>query len=296
MDVASQEVNCSPNKRTSDIFGISSDHSKNQMSLSRKRTIVIAVSLLFIFALLILVDGGELTGNSVREVVVDDEQSDKFPTVRDSRSVGTETITGAVTSPTLDASKARKETVSSSDSVARAARDLIDFGLSFDQVPYIAQEINLEEITLHSQDLGSSVVVDENILEVDIADVDLTVENFVGVLILDQFVVSLEGTASRVKVNGVALASGEISLLVDHLDYESLNLKDITVESLSVPEGYGTLTVTDRLTYTLKEDQMTFYDFQGDFLVDRAAEDLLSLTGKMSEAELSGSLLNLGLG
>ena len=121
-------------------------------------------------------------------------------------------------------------------------------------------------------------------------------KGFNGQLDLDKVSFSVAGTAKSIEVNDIALSSkGEIKIAFDDLQYDYLEFEDLMLDSLELPHGNGQLTVADKLTYELEQDEVKIYLFNGKVVVDRSAAEVLALEGIAKGISVSGALLDLNL-
>ncbi len=173
----------------------------------------------------------------------------------------------------------------------------VDLALSFDEIPSVKKKVKVRGIELQFNDLATKILVNDDLLELNnLEEVDLKIEGFVGNLRFDRSSFSLDGTAKSIKVNDISLSSkGQIKIAFDHLDYDYLSLEDIELDQLELPIGSGQMTVGEKLTYTLEQDQVKMYYFNGKVVIDRNAVTLLTLEGIAKGISAGGALLNLNL-
>jgi len=130
----------------------------------------------------------------------------------------------------------------------------------------------------------------------NLQQVTLRMKGFNGQLDLDKVSFSVAGTAKSIEVNDIALSSkGEIKIAFDDLQYDYLEFEDLMLDSLELPHGNGQLTVADKLTYELEQDEVKIYLFNGKVVVDRSAAEVLALEGIAKGISVSGALLDLNL-
>lgn len=180
---------------------------------------------------------------------------------------------------------------------ARRNNREVDITLLFDQIPTVRQDAKVKDLEVRFDNLNTKITVNNDRLELNnLQQVSLQLNGFNGHLDLDKVSFSVAGTAKSIKVNDIALSSkGEIKIAFDDLQYDYLGLEDVTLDSLELPHGNGQLTVADKLTYELEQDEVKMYLFNGKVVVDRSAADVLSLEGVAKGISVSGALLDLNL-
>ena len=173
----------------------------------------------------------------------------------------------------------------------------VDLQLSFDQVPNVKKQTKIRDLELKFDDLTTNININNDRLELNnLQGVTLSIKSFSGYLRFDRKGISLDGSARSIRVNDVALSSkGEIKLSFDNLNYDSFSLDELELEQLDLPAGDGKLTVAEKFNYNLEQDSGTIYFFNGKLVVDRNANDLMTLEGVAKGITLSGGLLDLHL-
>lgn len=173
----------------------------------------------------------------------------------------------------------------------------VDISLLFDQIPTVRQDAKVQDLEVRFDNLNTRITVNNDRLELNnLQEVTLRMKGFNGHLDMDKVGFSVAGTAKSIEVNDIALSSkGEIKIAFDDLQYDYLALEDLTLNSLELPHGNGQLTVADKLTYGLEQDEVKIYLFNGKVVVDRSAADVLSLEGIAKGISVSGALLDLNL-
>ncbi len=97
-------------------------------------------------------------------------------------------------------------------------------------------------------------------------------------------------------VNDVTLSSREeIDISFDDLDYKSLTIDEIELSDLELENGDGEMKVAEKLQYSLEQDKLKIYEYNGQVLVDRDVEDVLTLEGVARGIAVSGALMNFNL-
>lgn len=177
----------------------------------------------------------------------------------------------------------------------------VSFSLATSNVPYLERQLSVDELSFTSTDLSASEVkVNSDSLELNVQRAVLKITGFNGNLKLDSKSISLEGTANRLEVNGIALsAASKISLSFAALSYEFAHFSNMRLNNLDFVSSEGKLTVGTRLSYNLEETQTTsIYNFFGNLNVDKNLNTTTTSTfleGIASGLDLIGETLNLNL-
>jgi len=173
----------------------------------------------------------------------------------------------------------------------------VDISLLFDQIPAVRQDAKVQDLEVRFDNLNTKITVNNDRLELNnLQQVTLRMKGFNGQLDLDKVSFSVAGTAKSIEVNDIALSSkGEIKIAFDDLQYDYLEFEDLMLDSLELPHGNGQLTVADKLTYELEQDEVKIYLFNGKVVVDRSAAEVLALEGIAKGISVSGALLDLNL-
>ena len=79
------------------------------------------------------------------------------------------------------------------------------------------------------------------------------------------------------------------------ISYDYLSLEDIQLEEVEFPVGSGELKVSEKLTYSLEQDTLKIFFFNGKMVIDRDADTLLTLEGVAKGVSAGGALLNFNL-
>ena len=173
----------------------------------------------------------------------------------------------------------------------------VDVTLSFDRIPDVKKEAKVKEMVLTFDDLTTKIKVNKDRLELsNLKEVSLKITGFEGDLDFDDHGISLEGDAKSIAVNDVTLSSkGEMSIAFNDLDYRTLFIEDIEITDLELDSGDGELKVAEKLSYSLEQDQMKMYYFNGMVDIQRDADTVLNLEGVARGIIVSGALLNFNL-
>lgn len=173
----------------------------------------------------------------------------------------------------------------------------VDIELSFDKIPEVRKEARIKEMELTFDDLDTKISVNKDKLELsNLQQVSLRISGFVGEIHFDERDFSLEGVARRLAVNDVTLSSREeIDISFDDLDYKSLTIDEIELSDLELENGDGEMKVAEKLQYSLEQDKLKIYEYNGQVLVDRDVEDVLTLEGVARGIAVSGALMNFNL-
>ncbi len=172
----------------------------------------------------------------------------------------------------------------------------VDVKLSFDEIPRIKKDAKIGSMEISFSDLNSKIYVNKDRLELNTKAATLNVGGFVGTLFIDGDHLSLDGTAKRLEVNGVSLSSArEIQLSFSSLEYDTLDIDQIELKDMTLPTGNGYLSVSEKLQYTLEQDELKMYYFNGRLSVNKANITAVDLEGVARGISVSGALLNFNL-
>lgn len=173
----------------------------------------------------------------------------------------------------------------------------VDLRLAFDEIPTVKKEAKIRNIELHFTNSGAKINVNNDRLELNnLEEVTLKIDAFNGEVDLQKLGFSLDGTAKSIKVNDISLSSKtQLRVSFTEVGYDYLSLEDIQLEEVDFSTGNGELKVSEKLTYTLEQDTLKIYFFNGKIVVDRDAENLLNLEGVAKGVSAGGALLNLNL-
>ena len=197
-------------------------------------------------------------------------------------------LTGAITGgTTADTMLLNSEKVSSGNKQ-------ISLNFSFNQFPKAVKNIKINLIKIKSKGPSSKISINGDQLELsNVKEVALEISGFNGQTSLEKGLLSLDGTAHRVDVNGVALSSPKDKLKVSfaNLEYQFVELSGVAMQDFDFPQGSGSLAVNSKLTYALSDDKVNIGAFQGTL----AVTDTVVLEGKAGSVKLSGPNLNVAL-
>lgn len=173
----------------------------------------------------------------------------------------------------------------------------VDLELSFDEIPMVKKEAKIKNIELHFTDSGTKININNDRLELqNLAEVSLKIDGFQGEVELQQLGFSLAGTAKSIRVNDISLSSKtQIKISFTDLNYNYLSLEDVQLDEVDFPIGNGQLQVSEKLSYTLEQDTLKIFFFNGRMVVDREAGTVLNLEGVAKGISAGGALLNLNL-
>lgn len=182
-----------------------------------------------------------------------------------------------------------KETALSSKEVGVA--------LTFNKIPVVRKQARIKDLELRFDDLTTTINVNNDKLELsNLQQVALKIKDFDGKVDLNSLGFSLDGTAKRLELNGMALASqAKIKIAFNNLDYRYLQVDDIQLKDLELQSGDGTLQVAQKLTYVLEQEDVKFYYFDGKMVVDKENVTGVNLEGVARGVGISGALLNLNV-
>jgi len=187
--------------------------------------------------------------------------------------------------------------ITSSNSLARSAEK--EIALIFDQIPDLKKEAKFETFEIRFENLGTGIKVNDDRLELNnLEEVTLRVEDFSGEILLSGTLFSMDGKAKLIEVNDVALYSKDsLEIAFNDLGYDYLNIQEIEMADLELPQGDGSLQVTDKLTYALADESLELNYFKGQLLIgaigNNTLDNSLSLNGVIKGLSLSGPTLNL---
>ena len=170
--------------------------------------------------------------------------------------------------------------------------------LAFDKVPTFKEEAKVKNMQLRFDDSAAEIKVNNDKLELsNLNEVALVIEDFKGTVDFQGVGFSIKGTAKRLEVNDVALSAGkEIAISFSNLGYDYLYIDEIELKDLQLERGSGELVVGERLQQQLDGDKVFIDSFDGEFLVDKAAEETLQLQGLAQGIRVRGDDLNVNLG
>ncbi|MBI4017422.1 MAG: hypothetical protein HY366_00565 [Candidatus Aenigmarchaeota archaeon] len=133
---------------------------------------------------------------------------------------------------------------------------------------------------------NSEVDVTINGVRVTSDDVKMIIEQYEGAYAIEGRRLTLDGTAHKVRVNGVTLDTGSATvkvktagLIIDSLDSKSVDVRSFKVASLA-----GKLNLQDRVTLTLQSEPLEMTAFLGTVRIDES----LYIEGKARRVFASG--------
>ncbi len=177
------------------------------------------------------------------------------------------------------------------------SKENIQMEFSFDQIPEVNKEAKLEEIQINFDDLNSQINVNNDHLELNnLKSVNLKIEDFEGNIEFNNRGVSIDGIAKTIAVNDIALISrGEIKISFEGLDYGTLGIKGLELKQLDLPNGNGELKIGDKLQYSLNNEELSLYKFNGELNLVREGDTSLEMSGTTSSIGITGDELTLNL-
>lgn len=176
-----------------------------------------------------------------------------------------------------------------------------DILLNFDKIPDLKAQTKIEKLELRFENLGTVINVNDDKLELNnLEEVTLSVEDFSGEILLSGSMFSIDGRAKRIEVNDVALYSKEeLEISFSDLGYDSLSIEKIELDNLKLPQGDGSLQITDKLVYTLSDDSLELNYFNGELVIggegNSTLGNTLNLKGVVKGLSISGLGMNLDL-
>ncbi|MBT4604479.1 hypothetical protein HOC01_02475 [archaeon] len=256
----------------------------------------IGVCLIVVFSVIVVMNGASITGQLVNGMF--DSNSNLAGSAVSSGNLDSDS--GIESSDSSNSNSENNDGVSESDSTDSSSsrgvksNDLHEISLSFSQIPNLETVISVPEIVIDLSSINGKILLDGSELSVDSSSIELKLTDFSGSLNLESSKLSLDGGARGVSVNGVALNNnGDISVFISEIDYSSLLLSDMGLDSLYLPAGSGELEVYDRLTYKLKDEHLDLTSFFGEVEIVPQSSEALRMDGEVKSLELSGSLLEL---
>lgn len=214
------------------------------------------------------------------------------------KSITPGSSTDTATSDTATADNAASSDSTASDTSNNFPKNSkeVDVKLSFDQIPRVKKDAKIGTMQISFSDLNSKIYVNKDRLELNTKAATLNIGGFVGTMFIDGDHLSLDGTAKRLEVNGVSLSSvREIQLSFSNLDYDTLNIDQIELKNMAFPAGNGLLSISEKLQYTLEQDELKMSSFSGRFSVNKANLTAVDLEGVARGVSVSGALLNFNL-
>ena len=176
--------------------------------------------------------------------------------------------------------------------------DEVNLKLSFNRIPSIKKETKIDEMQLKFTDLTTKISINNDKLELNnIDEVNMIMTGFSGEIDFDEFGISLDGTAKKIEVNNIALASlkEDLKISFDRLDYNWLTFNEIEIKELELKEGDGDLEVAEKLVYTLEKEKLKVYSYLGKLELIRGEETLFNLEGFAKGLDINGEDLSLQL-
>ncbi len=173
----------------------------------------------------------------------------------------------------------------------------IGLTLSYNTIPKVKQEnTKISTLSIKFNDPQTKITLNEETLELKgLKSAELDINNFQGEIDFDGTSLSLNGVATKAKVNGIGISTKKaMKLSFAGLVYDSLKINGANLKSLSFVEGDGNLKVQPKLTYKLTyKDQLKMNHYQGS--LDVSENRLVSLQGTASGLSVQGDYnFNLG--
>ena len=177
------------------------------------------------------------------------------------------------------------------DKVKESSKE-IEVVLSFDQIPSVSQEVNVQSLGLTFNEAKDSIKINQNALEINNVDqVNLVIEEFDGKLEFDILSLTLSGKVKKIKVNEMAFSSREgMDISISDISYSRLSLAGIGLSSLELPPGDGELEVSGRLSYNLENEPLQFFYFDGQLIMDKDNSTSLQMDGIVKGLSSGGEL------
>ncbi|MEK6905362.1 MAG: hypothetical protein AABX24_03080 [Nanoarchaeota archaeon] len=175
----------------------------------------------------------------------------------------------------------------------------IPLSLSFNRIPTVEKNATIEGVNLEFDDLSTTIIVNGDKLELNnLKEVSLSINSFVGKFNLEPSELSLSGTARGIEVNNIVFSSEkDLPISFQGLNYKHLELLNVELNNLELPEGNGELRVGEKLRYTLENEEIKMLYFKGALIVDKkySNDSSLQLEGDVKGLYDNGDLLTFTL-
>ena len=175
----------------------------------------------------------------------------------------------------------------------------ISLDLMFDGVPELKEEkTKVEQISVDFTNLETEISINGDQLQLqNIQNASLVISGFEGDMLVNGGIISLEGKAKKISINGISLSSlKELEISFTNLPYDSISLVEVNLNSIEFPRGSGSLKVGDRLDYPLKDDLITIGSFDGNVLLSKEEVEKVSFVGFSTGVVVQGQDFNFGIG
>ena len=175
----------------------------------------------------------------------------------------------------------------------------ISLDLMFDGVPELKEEkTKVEQISVDFTNLETEISINGDQLQLqNIQNASLVISGFEGDMLVNGGIISLEGKAKKISINGVSLSSlKELEISFTNLPYDRIFLVEVNLNSIEFPRGSGSLKVGDRLDYPLKDDLITIGSFDGNVLLSKEEVEKVSFVGFSTGVVVQGQDFNFGIG
>ncbi|MEK6846230.1 MAG: hypothetical protein AABY26_05695, partial [Nanoarchaeota archaeon] len=122
--------------------------------------------------------------------------------------------------------------------------------------------------------------------------INLKVHGFSGNIILNERTLSLEGKATKLDVNGVALSSNELEISFTGLDYGSVTTTGMGLATIELFNSNGKLeSGQGKVSVEVEpKDQITLTNFLGDAVMDKNSNVTLFLDGIVTGLNTVGAV------
>lgn len=183
------------------------------------------------------------------------------------------------------------------NSAAKNRGDKTDFSVSFDRAPHLKEETQFSELSFTFKDPSAKIKVNSEELELkNINEIRMMVSNFEGKVDFNEAILSLQGKAESITINGMEISTkGKMDLSFTGLVYEQLSIFDVSVSSLDFGEGSGSFYAGEKMTYSLEHDQLKITGFIGDITIGISNQSLVTVDGQITGLVVKGAV-NLVLG
>lgn len=173
----------------------------------------------------------------------------------------------------------------------------VQLSLDFNQIPQYKKETRIATLELIFDDVNTKINVNNDRLELNnLPEVTLLIEGFNGQTAFDSIGLSLAGTASRIEINGVALAAKkDLQISFEDLDYKRAHFGNAKLDTVRLPVGSGKMNVEQRLSYLLDQESVGLQTFLGDLGIDKVNGVSVNFNGVARGIDVGGQDLSLSL-
>ncbi len=163
--------------------------------------------------------------------------------------------------------------------------------VSFGALPSFDGLAKMDELTVRFPSTKAVIQVNKQTLELSSLNrVNLKIDGFSGNLKLNSGMVSGEGIAHRISVNGVVLSGKELEISFSDIQYELIQSEGIEITTLELSNGTGELKLAqEKLVYRLElKDQITLSSVTGKLILDKNSAMPVVVKGMVKYVEVRG--------